>query len=1369
VQAGQAVSVALAEVSGLDVDDGLQVADSIAGAGLTIASKVLAAKLQTPSGMLVGASGLALKTPSQVDATTSNEVSDVSGHTHAVGTAMPAFTFSTDAAVGTAAGLVRADATLALFDATAPSTLSSSSVAATGSAGKAPRRDHVHGITAYSDMSAYKGHLAKSDAEGRGKWVSLTATEYLRTSLLDSEAATGLTIAPALDLYLSPGDTKRVRAASGVRLQAENYASQTTGWAIAYNGAADFRYVYTDELHAKAFIADLEQALAGGQIISKSVAPLSRDFTAPAAGATADLWVECFEGFPDQQVFAADDVVMLRTFNRAGGSLSITNCFGTVSAPYFPDPQSDPPEQRWTFTRLSGTVNGQPAAGSMGESAVLKRGALVLDFGTTGMGYHEVNAIDGAMGEYSPYAQNVFWTAHPWYDRTIATRDGNLRGIFNTAGEYGLYAGDGVAAADRFVRVSNEAIEAHNLPVHLYDGTDVTIALEPGSGTPSIAIGDPLPTGWLTQPGWWAGKDGAAYKQYVGFVSGGDLVRGAMWDGTNYHVRGNLIVGPGTGFVVEDALLHCPYDGTRPYETRFDVQLATHLGQAPSTATGGLIGRPGKFGKAVQLAEGTTNLIRNPSAETNISFWNFVGGGTSGTAERSAAAAWIGSYGLRWVLGSSPISGPYCYQTTGAAPTQGTTYTGQVRVRAVGSAIGKTALIGIGAIGGAQADQYAWVSTTLTGGWQWVSVSLTVADADRTNMLLRVGYSAGAVGGDELHIDAAQMEARGYATPYCDGSLGPGHAWTGTPHASTSTRTATILRYASAGLSGRRGTWAFWVATEHTAPGYWFILDARDGSNADAPLLSFIPGPKIRFYSNQSSRIEAPVTLMAGGYNHCALTYDYEDDKYYLYWNGVLVGQSTDALATPSWAPNVTVGVNYGGNGNWLNGYLDDLLILDRALTADEVRQIYESGRPITVTGSPMSLLLTGPGRGKVEGNASGLYGWDEGRNPAWALATEARTFGGASLGAGDVFMGNVAQNQYLHWDDSAGKLTVRGDVAVSGSVSVAWQDITNPPDGAGRLGTGTPGAKGLWLTGSHVGYYNGSSWPVDIGNDGTFYFSKDANNYVKYDGTTFEVAGKVKITDVSGFAGSGVLLVGTGTKDSNLNGWAIDSTEIVGQAGDGLDQVTLGTDGKIKAGGGNVILGGDGFRINALSKQDNKTTIRYVYTDDTVVGRIYTLHATSPLQTEGAFEIFGRSSDANLYIGAKGSTGKKGYIRLRAETDSQACDLILTASSTEQYVYASRRFRASDGIDVGTPGKTAGTGGAQVEKYIGVGIDYTPGTGNVDASGYVRGQKGLVLGDGVAAPTAASGIAFIYVDSADGDLKVKFGDGTTKTLATDT
>lgn len=44
-----------------------------------------------------------------------------------------------------------------------------------------------------------------------------------------------------------------------------------------------------------------------------------------------------------------------------------------------------------------------------------------------------------------------------------------------------------------------------------------------------------------------------------------------------------------------------------------------------------------------------------------------------------------------------------------------------------------------------------------------------------------------------------------------------------------------------------------------------------------------------------------------------------------------------------------------------------------------------------------------------------------------------------------------------------------------------------------------------------------------------------------------------------------------------------------------------------------------------------------------------------------------------------------------------------------------------------------------------------------------------LGLTDGITAPAAIAGVAQIYVDVADGDLKVRFGDGTIKTLATDT
>lgn len=49
-----------------------------------------------------------------------------------------------------------------------------------------------------------------------------------------------------------------------------------------------------------------------------------------------------------------------------------------------------------------------------------------------------------------------------------------------------------------------------------------------------------------------------------------------------------------------------------------------------------------------------------------------------------------------------------------------------------------------------------------------------------------------------------------------------------------------------------------------------------------------------------------------------------------------------------------------------------------------------------------------------------------------------------------------------------------------------------------------------------------------------------------------------------------------------------------------------------------------------------------------------------------------------------------------------------------------------------------------------------------------VRTTQFYTLPDGVTAPTTVAGQAFLYVDIADGDLKIKFGDGVIKTIATD-
>lgn len=141
--------------------------------------------------------------------------------------------------------------------------------------------------------------------------------------------------------------TDEGRLFPNTRLQTDNFSSQLAGWRMTYAGELDARYIFANEMKIIKFIADMQQALAGSQIISKSVTTLAAQFVAPRPGGNAGLIVDDLPSAEGMPVFEDGDTVLVTEDSRAGGGFSSLRCWGTVSGyTDLPDKKQD-----WTFTR----------------------------------------------------------------------------------------------------------------------------------------------------------------------------------------------------------------------------------------------------------------------------------------------------------------------------------------------------------------------------------------------------------------------------------------------------------------------------------------------------------------------------------------------------------------------------------------------------------------------------------------------------------------------------------------------------------------------------------------------------------------------------------------------------------------------------------------------------------------------------------------------------------------------------------------------------------------------------------------------------------------------------------------------------------
>ena len=1009
--------------------------------------------------------------------------------------------------------------------------VSSSGAMTLGNTGTTPANAHLY---LNPGGGAGKIGIGNSIPTPTAKLEVNSTTEQLRLAYSGAVYAT-FTVSSPGDLTIN---TTGANIYTSEHVGHPNYVSQTTAWRMSSAGELDVRYLYTDELHAKSFIADLEQALAGSQWLGKSVAPIYATITLPTAGNTANLDVEEFAGFPGFHVFVDGDLVRLRQFNRSGG-LTIADAWGTVvySAQVA---GSNPPAQRYVFTRHA-TYPGT-------ATSTVNAKVLVLDYGTSGNGYLEQNAIDGANGSNSPYHQIVTWNTHPksvvaGQGLQVRLRMGQLRGLTGVS-QYGIYAGTGWTAQPnegnvaqytvttptvdnnhRYILAGDNGVNIYNADLAIYSSTTQVITLS--RTAPSIAVGSGSDTMTYSAgaAGYWVGNDSGTYKMRLGSVSGGALTQGLSWDGSRLNVIGNVSLGPSA------SLNYGPSIAAPLLVGRFDGDSTAHDG-TPAAITGGVAYVRGKFGLAASVAQATTNLITNPSFEVNLLGWTATTGGSTMSGARSALQYLWGSYCLRITNSTSTADAFYEFSISGVAAS--TVYSISVWVNCTSFTAGAIGNRCLAAYDSANVGTTFTASTITasTNGWVRHTITCTTTASPGT---LRVRlYSPNGT----IHYDGVQAEQKTAPTPYCDGSLGPAHSWSGTANASTSSRTAAVINYTKSTSLHVRGSVAAWVRLSNTSGIHTAFRIDSTGSNL---IILRTNGTAANAYWGLSGGVVSAGTVAAGAWYHLAMTFD--GATLTLYVNGVSVGSGvqTNFSSTDS---VFRVGAFSAGTES-LDGELDDLIVTDAVLNADEIEAIFNSNAPVAVESSPFSLYLYGNGSaGYVRGNSTGLFGYSDttggAGTGAFALVTTASTalgtpFGGLTQGAGDMIIGPGA---------SAGKSSLRYTASLGqlGIYTANVEKVRIDSTGTVQIGENIGSGSGNRLVfDSSTGVFsvnNGFIKRIEMSSAGVFSINDSSGNPQ----ITMDGSGNATIADTLTMGASGSINVGSSDVILDNTGIAIKS-----------------------------------------------------------------------------------------------------------------------------------------------------------------------------------------------------------------------------------
>ena len=457
-------SILLQEPSGLTINGtGIALNDTVAGAGIKIAAKILAVDLATNSGLAISTEQLVMGTPLQLSAVTTNNVTGA-GHGHSI--------LASDNP-GQASQLLKTNGFgyLQLF-----------------SAGIGTAPDGTAALKLVSPASTWHALLMKQRADQTA-------------AMLRIENATG----QALVMLTKDGDLE-----SGY----PGFASGLRGWQIqGSTGDAEFNNVRVrGELHASTFVAD-EMHATGGTMLVATATTIARGIggiggtlgVINAVGASVIYATASY--LTGLSYFTTGDVVRIKPMGEVagGGSLYLPDIYLEVSAPgtlYDRNlAQGKAGYYRLYCTRRSGGHNGfsvpigaavvkwtnayMSAPPPVGHTVYKGHMLLTADMGQSP--YLDIFTVDATR----PFGSlpGAAWPG-AGETRTLPSikprvRLGNLDGVLGLSEQWGIAAGTDLtdtATTAKYIVASEQGVTLRNVTLDIYSGASQAVRINPTDG-----------------------------------------------------------------------------------------------------------------------------------------------------------------------------------------------------------------------------------------------------------------------------------------------------------------------------------------------------------------------------------------------------------------------------------------------------------------------------------------------------------------------------------------------------------------------------------------------------------------------------------------------------------------------------------------------------------------------------------------------------------------------------------------------------------------------------------------------------------------------------------------------------------------------